>query len=97
MNSKRVDLLDHPRLLNQFAGLERRTARGGRDSIDHAPGSHDDLCNVAAGVLLATQAPERTMWVGCYGDGGPITWLHKAERRTRIYRDHEGQIRLGST
>jgi hypothetical protein len=23
--------------------LERRTSRGGRDSIDHPPGGHDDL------------------------------------------------------
>ena len=28
----------------------RRTARGGRDSIDHAPGGHDDLANAVAGV-----------------------------------------------
>ena len=35
--SGRVRLLDHARLLMQLMGLERRTARGGRDSIDHAP------------------------------------------------------------
>ena len=39
----------------QLLGLERRTARGGRDSIDHAPDSHDDLANVAAGALLGHQ------------------------------------------
>ena len=32
------------------SGLERRTARGGRDSIDHAPGGHDDLANAVAGA-----------------------------------------------
>lgn len=52
VNSKRVELLDHPRLLTQFSNLERRTARGGRDSIDHAPKAHDDLANAAAGALL---------------------------------------------
>ena len=52
INSGRIELLDHPRLVAQFAGLERRTARGGRDSIDHAPGAHDDVCNAAAGALL---------------------------------------------
>ena len=31
-------------------GLERRTSRGGRDSIDHGPQGHDDLANVVAGV-----------------------------------------------
>jgi hypothetical protein len=41
--------LDNPKLINQFIGLERRTARGGRDSIDHPPGGHDDICNAVAG------------------------------------------------
>jgi hypothetical protein len=35
----------------QLVGLERRTARGGRDSIGHAPGAHDDLVNCVAGVV----------------------------------------------
>jgi hypothetical protein len=52
LNSGQVELLDHPRLAAQFLGLERRTARGGRDSIDHAPGAHDDLANSVAGVLV---------------------------------------------
>ena len=43
-------MLDDARLLTQLVGLERRTARGGRDSIDHAPGGHDDLANAVAGV-----------------------------------------------
>jgi hypothetical protein len=50
INSARINLLDNPKLINQLVGLERRTARGGRDSIDHAPGAHDDLCNAVAGV-----------------------------------------------
>ena len=37
INSKRVELFDIPRLHAQLGGLERRTARGGRDLIDHAP------------------------------------------------------------
>jgi hypothetical protein len=51
INSRRVSLLDNPRLVAQLVGLERRTSRGGRDSIDHAPGAHDDLSNAVAGVL----------------------------------------------
>src|SRR5262249_26429252 len=47
--ARKIDLLDHPRLLTQLVSLERRTARGGRDSIDHAPGAHDDLANAVAG------------------------------------------------
>jgi hypothetical protein len=52
LNSKRVELLDHPRLLAQLGTLERRTARGGKDSIDHQPGAHDDLANAACGALV---------------------------------------------
>jgi hypothetical protein len=57
INSRRVILLDHPKLVSQFVGLERRTSRSGKDQIDHAPSAHDDLCNVAAGVcsLITTQ------------------------------------------
>jgi hypothetical protein len=53
VNSRLVDLLDHPKLVNQLASLERRTARGGRDSIDHAPGAHDDIANAVGGVVGA--------------------------------------------
>lgn len=52
LNSNRVRYLDLPRLVDQTATLERRTSRGGRDSIDHPPGGHDDVVNVAAGVLV---------------------------------------------
>ena len=56
LNSGRVELLDHPRLVAQLAGLERRTTRSGKDSIDHAPGAHDDLINAAAGALVSACA-----------------------------------------
>jgi hypothetical protein len=53
-SSGRVQLLDHLRLMAQLCGLERRTARSGRDSVDHGPGAnqHDDLANAAAGALV---------------------------------------------
>jgi hypothetical protein len=52
LNSGRVELLDNPKLISQLCSLERRTARGGRDSIDHPPGQHDDIANSACGVLV---------------------------------------------
>jgi hypothetical protein len=58
VNSERVELLDHPRLFNQVLGLERRVRHGGHSSIDHEPGGHDDLANVAAGVSVDLLAPE---------------------------------------
>src|SRR5215467_2501210 len=55
INSRKIDLLDHSRLIGQLCSLERRTSRGGRDSIDHAPGAHDDLANAVAGLAAATR------------------------------------------
>lgn len=51
INAQTVELLDHPKLIAQLCQLERRTARGGRDSIDHPPRAHDDVANVCAGVV----------------------------------------------
>jgi hypothetical protein len=60
LNSGRIELLDHTRTTNQLAGLERRTSRAGKDSIDHVPGGHDDLANAVAGAaVLAVQAAAR--------------------------------------
>lgn len=61
LNSGRVELLDHPRLAAQLCGLERRTARGGRDSIDHAPGAHDDVANAVAGALTCAETPAQRL------------------------------------
>ena len=63
LNSRRVELLDHKRLLSQLCSLERRATRGsGREVIDHPAGSgaggqfHDDLINAAAISLVMAQA-----------------------------------------
>ncbi|WOJ89856.1 hypothetical protein RZS28_00635 [Methylocapsa polymorpha] len=55
LNSGRVQLLDNQRLISQLHGLERRTARGGKDSIDHPPRGHDDVANAVAGALVLAQ------------------------------------------
>ena len=52
LNSGKVELLDNARLLSHLRGLERRTSRSGRDTIDHSPGGHDDVANAAAGALM---------------------------------------------
>jgi hypothetical protein len=64
INSRRLDLLDDPRLLAEGAALERRTARCGRDSIDHA-GGHDDLANAACGALVL--ASTKVSWLDRWG------------------------------
>jgi hypothetical protein len=52
VNSKRVRMPNNKRIRQQLVMLERRVSRGGRDSVDHAPGAHDDLANAVAGVLV---------------------------------------------
>jgi hypothetical protein len=52
VNSDKVELLDNDLLQCQLLYLERRTARSGKDSIDHPPGAHDDIANAAAGSLV---------------------------------------------
>jgi hypothetical protein len=59
INAGRVELLDLPALRAQLLGLERRVARGGKDSVDHPPGGRDDVANAAAGVLV-TALPQAT-------------------------------------
>lgn len=59
LNARRVELLDLRRLGAQLCGLERRTARSGRDSVDHVPGGHDDLANAVAGVLVGLDLDRR--------------------------------------
>lgn len=60
LNSRKVELLDDRRLVAQLLGLERRTSWGGRDTIDHGPGAHDDVVNVAAGALVTARGTRRS-------------------------------------
>jgi hypothetical protein len=57
-NSGRCELLDgtkHIRMVNQFANLERRPGRS-KDVVDHPSGSHDDVANAVAGVLVGASS-----------------------------------------
>jgi hypothetical protein len=86
LNSRKCQLLDIRRLISQLHGLERRTARGGKDSIDHGPGAHDDVANAVAGaIVLASHhevpmnfhvpivGPGRSAWIAAGGFGLPIS------------------------
>lgn len=59
----RIELLDLPVLRTQLLLLERRTRAGGKDSVDHPRGAHDDHANSAAGALrLAAPAKVSSGW-----------------------------------
>jgi hypothetical protein len=71
-NSGRCQLLDHPKATAQFLSLERRVARGGKDSIDHPPlpTAHDDLANAIAGCVVRTlSSPGLDLWAAMVGQG----------------------------
>jgi hypothetical protein len=65
LNSGKLELLDLPKLRTQLQKLERRTARGGKDSIDHPPGQHDDLANVVGGLVSELAKPAHRFWAFC--------------------------------
>lgn len=50
--SKGVELLENKRASTQLQALERRVHTGGKDTIDHPKGMHDDVANAAAGVAV---------------------------------------------
>ena len=85
LNSRKVELLDSERLRQQLLGLERRTGRSGKDSVDHAPGGHDDVINAAAGalVLAARKAnrPELKVWGGYVAEAPGETFEEMVARR----------------
>jgi hypothetical protein len=94
INSRRIELLDHPRAFNQITALERRTARSGRDQIDHPPGSnsHDDLSNAIAGVASLLLSKASYNWDAMAGldfDHDPLPI--DAYRRRRLQEREEAR------
>jgi hypothetical protein len=59
INSGNVQLINNPRLISQLCNLERRTARSGKDSIDHVKGGHDDIANAAALAIVSASNRKR--------------------------------------
>lgn len=60
LNSGRVELPPDNRMVNQLIGLERRTSRSGKDSINHPPNAHDDRANAIAGLVSMATRPRQT-------------------------------------
>lgn len=56
INSARVELPPDDRMIQQFVGLERRTSRSGKDTVDHPPGAHDDRANAVAGLIASKRS-----------------------------------------
>jgi len=61
LSSQRVELLDHQKMVDQIANLERRIAPGGKDQINHVDGGHDDVANSAGGAVWLASAKKAPM------------------------------------
>jgi len=97
VNTTRVELLDHPTLRTQLLALERRAIRGGKDSIDHPRGAHDDVANAAAGALVAVTGVGlklKKLVVRMGGEGGMLRIGPGAEERTPEQVKHAAMLDL---
>lgn len=56
--TQKIEMLDNSQQLQELRQLERRTARGGREVIDHPPRAHDDCSNVLAGMSYLIEKAE---------------------------------------
>ena len=65
VNSGAVVLLDHPHLLRELRGLERKRGAAGRDRVDHRPGAHDDRAVAAAGAVVSATNRRITIRIIC--------------------------------
>ena len=87
----RIEIPPDSRLRLELLTLERRTARGGKDSVDHRVGAQDDVCNAAALAARAVSRRRdagRNMVAAGYstlfdGMGGPVArpYIHPCDRR----------------
>jgi hypothetical protein len=59
-----ISIPNHQQLTRELRLLERRTARSGKDSVDHGPSGSDDYANALAGaVWLASRPDQQHKWV----------------------------------
>ncbi len=73
--ASRVALLDLPRLVDQLCGLRRIVGHGGRETVDHPRGAHDDVCNAVCGLLwrLSPSVPALSFAPPVVFSSGPST------------------------
>jgi hypothetical protein len=76
LNSKRCELPDNRKMIDEFRRLERRRGRSGKDTIDHpAYGGSDDIANSVAGVISVVIAkPVMSPGAVPIGVGRGIGW-----------------------
>jgi len=92
-NAVGIELLDNEELIRQLKNLQRHMS-GGRDKIDHRPGSHDDVANAVAGLnrsLCVRVMPEFGMASGDSLVVGMPPGAGRPELPWEISSDEEGE------
>ena len=96
INSRQAVLLNNARLERQLCLLERSAmGASGRERVDHPRGSHDDLANAAAGVLIMARqrgdlAPFHRL--PAYGVGKSYDVLADAAENQRALAREEARL-----
>ena len=94
-NQGMVRIPNYDRLLRELRGLERRTHRSGRDSVDHpAHGGSDDHANALCGsaYIAFHDARKPKTHVGTIGPTGRVRWRDEVDLpRFRVIRISEAE------
>jgi hypothetical protein len=80
--SGKVEILDNKQLFAELRSLERRTRKGGKDLVDHAPKAHDDLANAVAGACVQLGVLHR--------DDGMLTYMANQHAEAMKQMEKEG-------
>jgi len=90
-NRGAVSIPNHEQLLRELRGLERRTHRSGKDTVDHGQRGSDDFANALCGAMYVafTETRRPRAWVGACGYGGKVHYPsrlnpHMEEERSRF-------------
>jgi hypothetical protein len=81
-NRGAVAIPNYETLLRELRGLERRTHRSGKDTVDHGAHGNDDFANAVCGALYVAlhEARRPRTRTGGIGVDGTIYW-HEPEPR----------------
>jgi hypothetical protein len=78
--SGKIELLDDEFAVRQLGNLERRTRSGGKDSIDHPTGGHDDVANVIAGLSFVAGKGKKRVGAIRNTDNGELNSIKRLRR-----------------
>jgi hypothetical protein len=86
LNSGRIVLPNHDKLIRQIVSLERRVARSGRETIDHPVRGHDDEANAVAGAaeLCVVQGMAVPACFGTYSGAVPYWAVNQGGVRSKF-------------